>query len=213
METPFSPFFVRNNGDLPSPIRRPPTRRLEITGAVERPASFTLRELKARFETVTVAAVIECAGNGRAFLDPPVSGRSGIMGRWPARAGPASAWRTCSPMSACAATRSIPATIRPTGRSANRTARRCPAACQSPRHWHPETLLAFAMSGEPLHALHGGPLRVVAPGYPGSAWQKWLDRLDIRDREHDGEKMGGTDYRSPSSPCGRATPSTPRNSR
>ena len=41
------------------------------------------------------------------------------------------------------------------------------------------------------------PLRIVAPGYPGSAWQKWLDRISLRPFEHDGEKMRGTDYRSP----------------
>jgi DMSO/TMAO reductase YedYZ molybdopterin-dependent catalytic subunit len=63
-----------------------------------------------------------------------------------------------------------------------------------------ETLLAFEMNGEPLPFLHGGPLRVVAPGYPGSAWQKWLSRLEVRDREHDGEKMRGTDYRLPTVP-------------
>ena len=61
----------------------------------------------------------------------------------------------------------------------------------------PETLIAFAMNDEPLPRLHGGPLRIVAPGYPGSAWQKWLDRVSLRDREHDGEKMRGTDYRMP----------------
>jgi DMSO/TMAO reductase YedYZ molybdopterin-dependent catalytic subunit len=61
----------------------------------------------------------------------------------------------------------------------------------------PETLLAFEMNGEPLTFLHGAPLRVVAPGFPGSAWQKWLARIELRDREHDGEKMRGTDYRLP----------------
>lgn len=61
-------------------------------------------------------------------------------------------------------------------------------------------LVCFAMNGEPLPHLHGGPLRIVAPGFPGSAWQKWLTRIEIRDREHDGAKMTGTDYRLPRRP-------------
>jgi DMSO/TMAO reductase YedYZ molybdopterin-dependent catalytic subunit len=40
-------------------------------------------------------------------------------------------------------------------------------------------------------------VRIVAPGFPGSAWQKWLTRIWVRDREHDGPKMTGTDYRMP----------------
>jgi hypothetical protein len=32
------------------------------------------------------------------------------------------------------------------------------------------------------------------------AWQKWLARLEIRDREHDGAKMTGLDYRLPTVP-------------
>jgi sulfite oxidase len=51
------------------------------------------------------------------------------------------------------------------------------------------------MNDRPLPALHGGPLRVVVPGFPGSAWQKWVTRLWVRDREHDGIKMTGLDYR------------------
>jgi DMSO/TMAO reductase YedYZ molybdopterin-dependent catalytic subunit len=43
-------------------------------------------------------------------------------------------------------------------------------------------------------------LRVVAPGYPGSAWQKWLTRIEIRDREHDGARMTGLHYRMPRHP-------------
>lgn len=210
VETPFSAFFVRNNGDLP--VTDPAAAddwRLEITGAVERPASFTLRELKARFETVTVAAVIECAGNGRAFLDPPVSGA-----QWHHGAVACARW-TGVRMADVLAHVGLRSDAVYTGHHSpdrqigepdrEALSRGLPIA----KALAPETLLAFAMSGEPLHALHGGPLRVVAPGYPGSAWQKWLDRLDIRDREHDGEKMGGTDYRIPVVPMRPGDPVDP----
>src|SRR4029077_10421269 len=47
---------------------------------------------------------------------------------------------------------------------------------------------------------HGGPLRVVAPGFPGSASQKWITRIAIRDCEHDGERMLNLHYRLPRMP-------------
>src|SRR5690606_6210865 len=50
----------------------------------------------------------------------------------------------------------------------------------------PEALIAWAMNGEDIPALHGFPLRLVIPGYPGSVSQKYLTRIWIRDREHDG---------------------------
>jgi len=58
----------------------------------------------------------------------------------------------------------------------------------------------LAINGEPIPPLHGGPLRVVVPGYPGSAWQKWITRIEIRDREHDGERMLNLHYRLPRVP-------------
>ena len=64
----------------------------------------------------------------------------------------------------------------------------------------PETLLAFAINGEPIPALHGGPLRLVVPGYPGASFQKWIARIEVRDREHDGERMGDGHYRMPRAP-------------
>jgi DMSO/TMAO reductase YedYZ molybdopterin-dependent catalytic subunit len=60
-----------------------------------------------------------------------------------------------------------------------------------------ETLLAWAMNGEPLPPLHGAPLRLVCGGWPGSASGKWLSRIVVRDRVHDGPKMGGQSYRVP----------------
>src|SRR6476469_9836326 len=47
--------------------------RLELDGAVERPLSLSLDDLRGRSE-VTSDVTFECAGNGRALLDPrPVS--------------------------------------------------------------------------------------------------------------------------------------------
>jgi len=62
------------------------------------------------------------------------------------------------------------------------------------------TLLAWAMNGEPLPFLHGGPLRLIVPGWPGSLSQKWLTRIWVRDREHDGPGMTGLSYRMPVRP-------------
>src|SRR3954469_6513331 len=47
--------------------------RLEVDGAVERPGSLSLDDLRAR-ANVTSEVTFECAGNGRALLDPrPIS--------------------------------------------------------------------------------------------------------------------------------------------
>jgi sulfite oxidase len=58
----------------------------------------------------------------------------------------------------------------------------------------------YAVNGEPLPTIHGGPLRLVIPGWPGSLSHKWLMRITIRDREHDGQGMTGTSYRVPNTP-------------
>ena len=67
------------------------------------------------------------------------------------------------------------------------------------------TFLAWEMNGEPLPAQHGFPLRLVAPGFPASASGKWLRRIWVRDRVHDGPKMGGMSYRVPGYPVAPGT--------
>ena len=61
-------------------------------------------------------------------------------------------------------------------------------------------MIAWAMNGEALAPLHGFPLRLVIGGWPGSVSGKWLTRILIRDRVHDGAKMGGQSYRVPCNP-------------
>ncbi len=196
--TPVAAFFVRNNGALPAP----PTGewRLAIDGEVERPLTLDLAELQAQFPVVRVTAVLECAGNGRAGFRAPTDGL-----QWSLGAVGCAEWTGVRMADVLRA-----AGVRP---GAQYVAHHSPdLATQGPpgpaisrglplaKALAPETLLAFEMNGAPLTLLHGAPLRVVAPGFPGSAWQKWLTRLEVRDREHDGMKMNGTDYRLPRVP-------------
>lgn len=48
-----------------------------------------------------------------------------------------------------------------------------------------ETILAFAMNGEPLSPEHGFPVRVVTPGYAGVRSPKWLAAITVQDHPSD----------------------------
>ncbi|UPY37753.1 sulfite oxidase [Sediminicoccus sp. KRV36] len=204
LRTPLTPtplFFVRNNGTLPAVAPAAgPDWQLELTGLVHRPLRLSLAELRARFPVVEMTAVLECAGNGRSAFAPPVPGLAwghGAVGcaRWTGvRLADLLAEAGLREGAVYLAHESPDHVIGKPDQPA--LSRGLPIA----KALAPETLLAFGMNGAPLDPLHGFPLRIVAPGYPGSAWQKWLTRLEVRDREHDGAKMTGLDYRMPRTP-------------
>ncbi|PZN95144.1 MAG: molybdopterin containing oxidoreductase, partial [Hyphomicrobiales bacterium] len=84
--TPVETFFIRNNGGVPQ-IDTSRDWTLTIDGEVERPGVWTVARLRERFETVTITAVLECAGNGRSQFSPATDGlpwRLGAVGcaRW-----------------------------------------------------------------------------------------------------------------------------------
>jgi DMSO/TMAO reductase YedYZ molybdopterin-dependent catalytic subunit len=195
--TPLSSFFVRNNGLLPE--IEPKNWTLAVDGEVERPLRWSVAELSAKFERVRITAVLECAGNGRAAFGDPAAGlqwRHGAVGcaRWTGvRVGDVLRAAGLKPSAVYTGHLSPDLDVDGSGRPA--LSRGLPIE----KALAPETLIAFEMNDLPLPYLHGGPLRIVAPGFPGSAWQKWLSRIWVRDREHDGEKMGGTEYRMPTS--------------
>src|SRR5439155_15221182 len=56
-------------------------------------------------------------------------------------------------------------------------------------------LIVWEMNGKPLEPIHGFPVRLIIPGWPGSVSAKWLTRIWLRDKPHDGQGMGGTSYR------------------
>src|SRR5579863_8332391 len=82
--TPVEHFFVRCHTMIPQV--NPGDWKLEIAGLVERPLSLSLADLR-KLPRAEMISVLECAGNGRRFYQPPVAGaqwRFGSVGnaRW-----------------------------------------------------------------------------------------------------------------------------------
>jgi DMSO/TMAO reductase YedYZ molybdopterin-dependent catalytic subunit len=74
---PNARFYMRNNFRIPTLDAT--TFRLTIGGLVERPQSFTVRDLQ-NMRSKTLVATLECAGNGRALFDRPTEGEKWGLG-------------------------------------------------------------------------------------------------------------------------------------
>jgi DMSO/TMAO reductase YedYZ molybdopterin-dependent catalytic subunit len=204
--TPVARLFARNTGAMPAigPAEAA-AWTLAVDGFVDRPQTWTIDALHREFETVSQITVLECAGNGRAFFPDPagtVPWRHGAVGcvRWTGfRLG--DLLRRCGLGAQAVYTGHHSRDVYLDG-SGPAISRGLPIE----KALAPETLVAFALNGEPLPVLHGGPLRLVAPGYPGASFQKWLTRVQVRDREHDGERMGDGHYRMPRAPLRHGEP-------
>jgi len=194
--TPIDKFYIRNNGLIPDIPTERNAWKLKIDGEVNRPLELTLGELKQRFQPVRLYMVLECGGNGRSTFVPEARGNQwgyGGMGcaRWTGvrlrdvlrAAGMKPSARYTAHYGADPHLSG--ATDRP---SLSRGVRLAKAMEE-------HSLLAYEMNGEPLPLIHGGPLRLIIPGWTGSASHKWLTRIWIRDQEHDGPGMTGASYR------------------
>lgn len=198
--TPTSRHFIRNNGGVPADTDATGWT-LTVDGEVNTPLKLTIDELNSRFEVVSRNLLIECGGNGRAGFNPPASGN-----QWTYGAVGNAEWtgvRMRDVLNAAGLKQSAVYTGH-YGADPHLSGdpEKIPISRGVPiaKAMDPDTLIAFSMNGGPLHSMNGAPLRVVAPGWPGSCSQKWLTRIWVRDRVHDGPKMTGTSYRVPSYP-------------
>ncbi len=198
--TPIRRLFARNTGTMPAPtVAEIAAWTLAIDGCVRTPQRWTLAALQREFATVTRTAVLECAGNGRSFFPEPAGtvlwqhGAAGCVAWTGVRL--ADLLRRCELLPSAVYTGHHSPDMRLDG-GGPALSRGLPIA----KALAPETLVAWAVNGAPIPPLHGGPLRVVAPGFPASASQKWITRIAVRDREHDGERMLNLHYRLPRAP-------------
>lgn len=206
--TPARRLFVRNNG-MPPDTRNidPSAWTVEIAGeACLHPTRISLGELQRRFEHHTLQLQLECGGNGRSEFHPPATGN-----QWTTGAVGCPNWtgvRLRDVLHSCGiADNAVYVAWEAADAHLSGDAAKLPISRGVPVHkaLEDETLLAWGMNGAPLPPLHGYPLRMVAAGWPGSVGGKWLTRILVRDRVHDGEKMGGQSYRVPCNPVAPGT--------
>ena len=206
--TPANRLFVRNNGLPPARERIDPSMwQLRIDGeACERPTTFTLPEIKSRFERFTYQLTIECGGNGRSEFNPPAPGN-----QWTVGAVGCPEWtgvrlrdvlKSCGVKSNAVYTGYYGADTHLSG-DPNRVSISRGVPIQ--KAFGDESLLVFLMNGEDLPLLNGYPLRIITGGWPASTCGKWVNKIVLRDRVHDGEKMNGQSYRVPKYPVAPGT--------
>jgi sulfite oxidase len=189
--TPVDRFFVRTHVYVPQV--KLPDWTLRIEGEVSSPLSLSMSDLRA-LPAAEVVSVLECAGNGRAFYDPPVAGI-----QWTNGAAGNGRWRGVRLADVLKRAGVTPKAMQvlfdgadvPLGRMAD-FQRTIPLK----KALDPNTLLAYELNGEPLPAQHGFPLRAVVPGWAGDSWMKWLTGIKVLDRESDAWWMNNA-YRHP----------------
>ncbi|MFL5794215.1 MAG: sulfite oxidase, partial [Actinomycetota bacterium] len=181
--TPVGLHYLLIHFDIPEADER--TWRLELGGRVEGPRTLTMEELRRRPE-VTVPVTMECAGNGRARLDPrPISQP------WLEEAVGTAEW-TGTPLRPLLEEAGIgPGAVEVLFAGADRGVQggleqdyeRSLPLEEATRE---EVLLAWGVNGRPLPPQHGYPLRLVVPGWYGMTNVKWLARITLLEEPFDG---------------------------
>lgn len=201
--TPAQHLFVRNNG-VPPDVKDvdPDSWTLSIEGeSCERPRAFTLAELKARFKHYSCQLQLECGGNGRREFQPPAKGN-----QWSIGAVGCPSWtgaRLRDVLEVCGIRDdAVYIGYYAADRHLSGDPDKVPISRGVPisKALEAESLIAWEMNGNPIPELHGYPLRLLCGGWPGSVSGKWLTKIVVRNRVHDGPKMAGQSYRVPCKP-------------
>ncbi|OAI54592.1 oxidoreductase [Planctomycetaceae bacterium SCGC AG-212-F19] len=173
-------FYIRNH--FSTPVISSDTWQLNITGdGVDHPVTLTYDELT-DMEHHTVVKFMECAGNGRGFFGIQ-QGTPAPGGQWHLGAVGVAKWKGVRLSEvlelACVKETAVdvmPAGLDNPGTSPNGNVRR-PMPIE--KALDEDTILAFEMNDQPLPADHGGPVRVVVPGWVGIASIKWVGSITV----------------------------------
>ncbi|OMH34255.1 molybdopterin-dependent oxidoreductase [Tersicoccus sp. Bi-70] len=195
--TPVDTFYSRNHGPIPEV--EVDDWRLTVDGLVTTPLTLSADDLRARFSEHTLTATLQCAGTRRTGL---IAVRD-IPGETPWREAAVStaSWTGVRLADVLAAAgvengsgtqngadddvvRHV-AFLAPDVAPGAKPAQAFGGSIPLSKALGPEVLLAWAMNGEPLTAVHGAPLRVVVPGWIGARSVKWIERITVQDDPSD----------------------------
>jgi sulfane dehydrogenase subunit SoxC len=181
--TPVGLHYLLTHYDIP--MVDPAAWRLTVDGAVRTPLSLSLDDLRARPAT-TLAATFECAGNGRALLNPRPVSQPWLLeavgtGEWTGTAlqgvlEEAGLGDDGSEVVFTGLDRGVEADVEQDYRR----------SLPLPEAMGPEVLLAYALNGAPLPPQHGFPLRLIVPGWYGMTNVKWLGAITVAREPFDG---------------------------
>lgn len=206
--TPAGLHYLLIHYDIPSVDPR--AWRLEVGGNVREALTLSLEDLRAR-PSVTLAVTLECAGNGRALLEPrPVSQP------WLTEAVGTAEW-TGTPLrgvleEAGVADGSIEVLFTGLDRGVEGGVEQdYERGLPLDEAMREEVLLAYEMNGRPLLPQHGSPLRLIVPGWYGMTHVKWLSRIAVLTEPFEGyQQVRGYRIRSdpeePGEPVTRIRP-------
>jgi len=182
--TPTNLFYVRNHFEVPT--LDADQFVLRVNSAVANPLKMSLEELK-EYPGRNLSVVMECAGNGRASMNPPIKGTP---------------WNFGAISVANFSGIRLHQILELAGYSENgcevlfagadqgviRSGEIEPYARSLPMEMalHEDTILAWQMNGEPLPLQHGFPLRLVVPGWYGMTAVKWLREITVLTKPFEG---------------------------
>jgi sulfite dehydrogenase len=193
--TPTDRLFVRNNVAPPSAdiMKDPENWTLQVSG-VGKPRSFTVSELKT-LGLQALPMVLQCSGNGRAWFPSKPSGTQWTVGAAgcvvftgvPVQAVLDAVGGMAEGMVYMTSTggEEIPAGLDPKSVMVERSV---------PISAIKDAILAWEINGEPLPLAHGGPLRIIVPGYTGVNSVKYIKHLSFT-KEQSPANIQQTGYR------------------
>lgn len=206
--TPADRLYIRNN--LPAPdvsiVADRDAWMLSVEG-VRQPRTLSVKDLKS-LGLETTATVLQCSGNGRGYFADKPSGT-----KWQVGAAGCVIWSGVPVRAVVAALGGLDGSGRyMTGTGGEKipdgldpksvmVERSVPLAAME------DALLAWEMNGEPLPHAHGGPLRLIVPGYSGVNNIKYVKRLAFTAAQTDA-RIQQTGYRM-SPPGTKGDPSQP----
>ena len=186
--TPKNILFVRNNQVPSGALSMQPLSlqgwTVEITGLVT-PSRVIQGEDLPGMQQTEVEMVLQCSGNGRSNYAQSVRTRGT---QWKKGGLGNVQWKGV-PLKGLV--QSLGLDVDRTARFIAAEGRDSPSTAEGDDFEHSlpledvldQGILALEMNGEPIPAVHGGPVRLIVPGYYGTMNVKWLSRLRFEDEE------------------------------
>lgn len=175
--TPAGSHYVRTHFPIPT---GPPSIGVDDAGGTT--AAISFEEIRA-LPRHSMVVTLECAGNGRQFLDPKVPGE-----QWGLGAVGTATWTGASLRDVLRNVRIPAETVELLFRGADEGVPKDLGQRISYERSLPigvalrdDVLVAYLMEGELIPPEHGGPLRLIVPGWYGMASVKWLARITLLD--------------------------------